>query len=160
MYFEKPSSGSSLCNYPSIGTIFILSQFLLDSPFNVTSYHNVILWPFIAHVHCFIYLAETFNTTFLINSFTSMLTHFPSNSSLLGNLLSACDPFLVKPLLLLKGTVSPDIRLYFSFWKINLVLSAGPLMVLTFSYFVPYRKRPYFVQQPEFRTFRDSLINI
>jgi hypothetical protein len=37
---------------------------------------------------------------------------------------------------LAKGTVSPDIGLHFSFWKINLVLSAGPLMVLTFFYFV------------------------
>jgi hypothetical protein len=36
----------------------------------------------------------------------------------------------------LKGTVSPDIGLHFSFWKIKLVLSAKPLMVLTFFYFV------------------------
>jgi hypothetical protein len=36
----------------------------------------------------------------------------------------------------LKGTVSPDIGLHFSFWKIKLVLSAGPLMVLTLVYFV------------------------
>jgi hypothetical protein len=36
----------------------------------------------------------------------------------------------------LKGTVSPDIELHFSFWKIKLVLSAGPLMVLTFFFFV------------------------
>jgi hypothetical protein len=36
----------------------------------------------------------------------------------------------------LKGTVSTDIGLHFSFWKIKLVLSAGPLMVLTFFYFV------------------------
>jgi hypothetical protein len=28
-----------------------------------------------------------------------------------------------------KGTVSPDIGLYFRFWKIILVLSAGTLMV-------------------------------
>jgi hypothetical protein len=35
-----------------------------------------------------------------------------------------------------KGTVSPDIGLHFSFWKIKLVLSAKPLMVLTFLYFV------------------------
>jgi hypothetical protein len=35
-----------------------------------------------------------------------------------------------------KGTVSPDIGLHFSFWKIKLVLSAGPCMVLTFFYFV------------------------
>jgi hypothetical protein len=28
-----------------------------------------------------------------------------------------------------KGTVSPDIGLHFSFWKIKLVLSAGPFMV-------------------------------
>jgi hypothetical protein len=38
--------------------------------------------------------------------------------------------------LLFKGTVSPDIALHFSFWKIKLVLSAGLLMVLTFFYFV------------------------
>ncbi len=37
---------------------------------------------------------------------------------------------------LLKGTVSLDIGLHFSFWKIKLVLSAKPLMVLTFFYFV------------------------
>jgi hypothetical protein len=36
---------------------------------------------------------------------------------------------------LINGTVSPDIGLHFSFWKIKLVLSAGPLMVLTFFYF-------------------------
>jgi hypothetical protein len=36
----------------------------------------------------------------------------------------------------LKGTVSPDTGLQFSFWKIKLVLSAKPLMVLTFFYFV------------------------
>ncbi len=36
----------------------------------------------------------------------------------------------------LKGTVSPDIGLHFRFWKINLVLSAGPFIDLTFSYFV------------------------
>jgi hypothetical protein len=36
----------------------------------------------------------------------------------------------------LKETVSPDIGLHFSFWKIKLVLCAGPLMVLTFFYFV------------------------
>ncbi len=35
----------------------------------------------------------------------------------------------------LKGTVSPDIGLHFRFWKLKLVLSAGSLMVLTFSYF-------------------------
>jgi hypothetical protein len=35
-----------------------------------------------------------------------------------------------------KGTVSPDIVLHFSFWKIKFVLSAEPLMVLTFFYFV------------------------
>jgi hypothetical protein len=35
-----------------------------------------------------------------------------------------------------KGTVAPDIGLHFSFWKIKLVLSAEPLMVLTFFYFV------------------------
>jgi hypothetical protein len=32
-----------------------------------------------------------------------------------------------------KGTVSSDIVLHFRFWKIKLVLSAGPLVVLTFS---------------------------
>jgi hypothetical protein len=37
---------------------------------------------------------------------------------------------------LFKGTVSPDIGLHFRFWKIQLILSAGPLMVLKFSYFV------------------------
>jgi hypothetical protein len=37
---------------------------------------------------------------------------------------------------LVKGTVSPDIGIQFSFRKIKLVLSAGPLMVLTFFYFV------------------------
>ncbi len=31
-----------------------------------------------------------------------------------------------------KGTVSPEIGLYFSFWKIKLVLPAEQLMVLTF----------------------------
>ncbi len=36
----------------------------------------------------------------------------------------------------IKGTVSPDIGLHFSFWKIIFVLSAGPLMVLTFFYSV------------------------
>jgi hypothetical protein len=35
-----------------------------------------------------------------------------------------------------KGTVSPDIGLHFWFWKIKLVLSAGPLVVFTFFYFV------------------------
>jgi hypothetical protein len=35
-----------------------------------------------------------------------------------------------------KKTASPDIGLQFSLWKIKLVLSAGPLMVLTFFYFV------------------------
>jgi hypothetical protein len=35
-----------------------------------------------------------------------------------------------------KGTVSPDIGLHFSFWKIKLVLSAGLIMVLTFFYFI------------------------
>jgi hypothetical protein len=35
-----------------------------------------------------------------------------------------------------KGTVSPDIGLHFSFWKIKLVLSAGPLLILKFFYFV------------------------
>jgi hypothetical protein len=34
----------------------------------------------------------------------------------------------------LKETVSPDIGLHFIFWKIRLVLSAGPLMVFTFFY--------------------------
>jgi hypothetical protein len=37
---------------------------------------------------------------------------------------------------LFKGTVSPDIGLHFSFWKIKLVLSAEPLTVLKFFYFV------------------------
>jgi hypothetical protein len=36
---------------------------------------------------------------------------------------------------ILKGTVSTDIGSHFPFWKIKLVLSAGPLMVLTFSSF-------------------------
>jgi hypothetical protein len=36
----------------------------------------------------------------------------------------------------LKGTVSPDIGLYFRFWKFKLVLSAGPLLVFTFFYFI------------------------
>ncbi len=36
----------------------------------------------------------------------------------------------------LKGTVSADIELHFRFWNIKLVLSAGPLMVLTFFYLV------------------------
>jgi hypothetical protein len=36
----------------------------------------------------------------------------------------------------IKGTVLPDIGLYFRFWKITLVFSAGPLMVLYFFYFV------------------------
>jgi hypothetical protein len=35
-----------------------------------------------------------------------------------------------------KGAVSPDIGFSFRFWKIKLVLSAGPLMVFTFFYFV------------------------
>jgi hypothetical protein len=35
-----------------------------------------------------------------------------------------------------EGTVSPDIGLHFSFWKIKLVLSAGQLMVLTIFYSV------------------------
>jgi hypothetical protein len=39
------------------------------------------------------------------------------------------------PYIDLKG-VSPDIGLHFRFWKIKLVLSAGTLMVLTFSYVV------------------------
>ncbi len=34
--------------------------------------------------------------------------------------------------LLFKGTVSPDIGLHLSFWKIKLVLSAGQFMVLKF----------------------------
>jgi hypothetical protein len=36
----------------------------------------------------------------------------------------------------IKGTVSLDIGLHFRFWKIKLVLSARPLMVLTFFYLV------------------------
>jgi hypothetical protein len=35
-----------------------------------------------------------------------------------------------------KGTVSPDNILYFRFWDIKLVFSAGPLMVFTFFYFI------------------------
>jgi hypothetical protein len=35
-----------------------------------------------------------------------------------------------------KGTVSPDVRLYFRFWQIKLVLSAGPLVVFTLFSFV------------------------
>jgi hypothetical protein len=42
----------------------------------------------------------------------------------------------VNPFHLFKGTVSPDIGLHFSFWKIKLVLSAEPHMVLKFFYFV------------------------
>jgi hypothetical protein len=44
--------------------------------------------------------------------------------------------FFTKYLHLIKGTVSLDIGLHFSFWKIELVLFAGPLTVLTFFYFV------------------------
>jgi hypothetical protein len=36
----------------------------------------------------------------------------------------------------LKGTVSPDIGIYFRFWEIKSVLSAGPLLVFTIFYFV------------------------
>jgi hypothetical protein len=36
----------------------------------------------------------------------------------------------------IKGTVSSDIGLYFRFRKIKLVLSARPLMIVTFFYFV------------------------
>jgi hypothetical protein len=36
----------------------------------------------------------------------------------------------------LKGTVSPGIGFYLRFWKFKLVLSAGPLMVFTFFYFI------------------------
>ncbi len=55
--------------------------------------------------------------------------------------LNSCSPILMAlhcPILALnfKGTVSPDIVLHFSFWKIKLVLYAGPLMVLTIFYFV------------------------
>jgi hypothetical protein len=46
----------------------------------------------------------------------------------------ACNPPLIWRLL--KGTVSPDIGLNFSFWKIKLVLSAELPMVLTFFNFV------------------------
>ncbi len=37
-----------------------------------------------------------------------------------------------------KGTVSPDIGLNFSVWKIKSVLSVRPLMVFTFFYFVAH----------------------
>jgi hypothetical protein len=37
--------------------------------------------------------------------------------------------FIILPI---KGRVSPDIELYFRFWKIKLVISAGPLMVFAF----------------------------
>jgi hypothetical protein len=39
------------------------------------------------------------------------------------------------PVSFFKGTASLDIGLHFRFWKIKLVFSAGPLMVLTFAYF-------------------------
>jgi hypothetical protein len=35
-----------------------------------------------------------------------------------------------------KRTVSSDIGLHYRFWKIKLVLSAGPLMILSFFNFV------------------------
>jgi hypothetical protein len=37
---------------------------------------------------------------------------------------------------LLKGTVLPDIGFYFDIYKSKSVLSVGPLLIFTFSYFV------------------------
>ncbi len=52
----------------------------------------------------------------------------------LGNMVS--QKFISGSCSTIKGTVSPDIRLYFRFWKIKSVLSAGPLTVFTFLCFV------------------------
>ncbi len=58
------------------------------------------------------------------------------NPRLKQGALKVCQAKALKNVVGLKGTVSPDIGLRFSFWKIIFVLSAGLPMVLTFFYFV------------------------
>jgi hypothetical protein len=55
-------------------------------------------------------------------------------STVVGQIVS--NVLLLKATSLLKGTDSPDIGLYFRFWKFKLVLSKEQLMVFTFFSFL------------------------